>query len=105
MATAEKSRDGSWLWSGAHGAAVAGTRTPSSRHNLPVEVASFIGREREMEEIGRLLAQTRLLTLTGAGGSGKTRLALQVAGKTAAAFMDGAGLVQLAPVADSGMVV
>ena len=58
-----------------------------------------------MEEIERLLTQTRLLTLTGAGGSGKTRLALRVAGRVATAFMDGAWLVQLAPIADSGMVI
>ena len=51
----------------------------SSRHNLPAEVASFIGREREIGEIKHLLSRTRLLTLTGAGGCGKTRLALRVA--------------------------
>lgn len=80
-------------------------RMSPSRHTLPAEVASFIGREHEIAEIEHLLTQTRLLTLTGAGGSGKTRLALRVAGKAAPAFMDGAWLVQLAPVADSGMVI
>ncbi len=47
-------------------------------HNLPREVASFVGRERELEECERLLGQTRILTLTGSGGSGKTRLALRL---------------------------
>src|SRR3712207_3128652 len=46
-------------------------------HDLPLELSSFVGREREMGEIERLLAETRLLTLTGPGGSGKTRLALR----------------------------
>ena len=48
-------------------------------HDLPLELSSFVGREREMGEIERLLAETRLLTLTGPGGSGKTRLALKIA--------------------------
>src|SRR5262245_9400080 len=48
------------------------------RHNLPAQLTSFIGRRREIEEIRRQLSSTRLLTLTGAGGCGKTRLALQV---------------------------
>lgn len=47
--------------------------------HLPVQLTSFIGRERELAEVEALLAHTRLLTLTGAGGSGKTRLALEVA--------------------------
>jgi hypothetical protein len=54
--------------------APAGRGTPA-RHNLPGEVASFVGRERELAEIKRLLPRARLLTLTGAGGCGKTRLA------------------------------
>ena len=49
------------------------------RHNLPLELTSFIGRERELEELPRRLATTRLLTVTGPGGIGKTRLALCVA--------------------------
>ena len=47
--------------------------------NLPLQLTSFIGREREIAEISRLLSSTRLLTLTGSGGCGKTRLSLQVA--------------------------
>ena len=76
-----------------------GEETPSpteaARHNLPLARTSFIGRERETLEVKRLLAMTRLLTLTGAGGSGKTRLALKVASELAGAYPDGAWLVEL----------
>src|SRR4028118_935185 len=65
-------------------------------HNLPLELSSFIGRQREIEEITRLLAKTRLLTLTGPGGSGKTRLALKVAHDLMEEFEDGVRLVELA---------
>ena len=73
-------------------------------HNLPTEVASFIGRERELNEIERLLARSRLLTLTGAGGCGKTRLALHLATSVARGFPDGVWLAQLAPISDSALV-
>jgi predicted ATPase len=76
----------------------------SSRHNLPVEVTGLIGRERDIADIKQLAARTRLLTLTGAGGIGKTRLALRVAAELRPDFPDGAWLVQLAPVTDSGLV-
>ncbi|HLJ69595.1 MAG TPA: hypothetical protein VKX16_19740, partial [Chloroflexota bacterium] len=79
-------------------------RSVATPHNLPADIDSFIGRDRELEAIERLLLQTRLLTLTGAGGSGKTRLALMIARTAVRAFMDGAWLVELAPVADSGLV-
>ena len=72
--------------------------------NLPLALSSFIGRGREIMEVKRLLAATRLLTLTGAGGSGKTRLALWVAAELAADFADGAWLVELAPLADPALV-
>ena len=58
-------------------------------NNLPAQLTSFIGREREMADVERLLSATRLLTLTGAGGSGKTRLALQVAADVLEAYPDG----------------
>ena len=67
------------------------------RHNLPLQLSSFIGREREIAEVRRLLAASRLVTLTGAGGSGKTRLALQAAREVLDAFPDGIWLVELAP--------
>jgi non-specific serine/threonine protein kinase len=75
-----------------------------AKHNLPTEVASFIGRERDITAITRLLARTRLLTLTGAGGCGKTRLAVRVAAGMVQGFPDGVWLVQLAPLADSSLV-
>jgi hypothetical protein len=67
------------------------TRSPAgvARHNLPLARTSFIGREREKLAVKRLLAMTRLLTLTGAGGCGKTRLALEVARDLVEAYPDG----------------
>jgi len=77
---------------------------PVRRHNLPLQLTSFIGRETEMAEVRQLLAQARLVTLTGAGGSGKTRLALEVAGGLVDEFADGVWLVELAPLADPALV-
>ncbi|HKX04236.1 MAG TPA: tetratricopeptide repeat protein, partial [Methylomirabilota bacterium] len=71
---------------------------------LPVQLTSFIGREREKAEIKRLLRTTRLLSLTGAGGAGKTRLALQVGAEVLDEFRDGVWLVELAAVSDSNLV-
>ncbi len=72
-------------------------------HNLPVQLTSFLGRERELAEIKRLLATTRLLTLTGTGGVGKTRLALQVAADLLEEYPDGVWLVELAPLMDPAL--
>jgi non-specific serine/threonine protein kinase len=74
------------------------------RHNLPEQLTSFVGRDHEISEIDRLLVSTRLLTLTGAGGCGKTRLALRVAAASLLRFKDGAWLVDLAPLSDPGLV-
>src|SRR5262245_7031116 len=74
------------------------------RHNLPAQLTSFVGRQREIEEIRPLLESTRLLTLTGAGGCGKTRLALQVAAELIDHFRDGVWLVDLAPLSDPDLV-
>jgi predicted ATPase/DNA-binding SARP family transcriptional activator len=74
------------------------------RHNLPIELTSFLGRERELAELGALLERTRLLTLTGAGGSGKTRLALRAARQALESCPDGVWLVELAPVSDPALV-
>jgi predicted ATPase/DNA-binding SARP family transcriptional activator/DNA-binding CsgD family transcriptional regulator/Tfp pilus assembly protein PilF len=71
-------------------------RSAVDKHNLPAPRTSFVGREREMLEVKRELAMTRLLTLTGAGGSGKTRLALEVARSLVGAYPDGVWLVELA---------
>ncbi len=73
-------------------------------HNLPTELTSFVGRARELDEIDALLHRTRLLTLTGAGGSGKTRLALRVARRQLAEYPDGVRLVELAPLSDPALV-
>ena len=68
--------------------------------NLPLQVSSFIGRARELEQTTTALEGARLVTLTGPGGVGKTRLALQVAGQVSPRFRDGAWLCELAPVRD-----
>jgi predicted ATPase/DNA-binding CsgD family transcriptional regulator len=72
--------------------------------NLPAELTSFVGRRRELGEVKRRLAATRLLTLTGAAGIGKTRLALRAAAETLRGFPDGAWLVDLAPLEDPALV-
>src|SRR5215203_6654556 len=74
-------------------------------NNLPLEISSFVGREKDLAEVKRLLADTRLLTLTGSGGCGKTRLALAVASELLEGFEDGVWLVELAPLADPSLVV
>jgi predicted ATPase/DNA-binding SARP family transcriptional activator/DNA-binding CsgD family transcriptional regulator len=74
------------------------------RHNLPTALTSFIGREAEMAEAQRLLQTTRLLTLQGPGGAGKTRLALEVAGSSLEEYRDGVWMVELAPVAEGDLV-
>ena len=93
-------------------------RHPSPKHNLPSQLTSFIGREKEIAEIRRLLSplsraeeageglgvRARLLTLTGAGGSGKTRLALQAAAQLLDAFPDGVWFIELAPLSDPALV-
>lgn len=68
--------------------------------NLPGETTSFIGREQEVGELATLLSSTRLLTLTGVGGSGKTRLALHVATRVGPTFRDGVWMVDLASLID-----
>jgi len=72
--------------------------------NLPLQLTSFVGREEEIAEVRRLLGQTRLLTLTGAGGTGKSRLALQVAGELLAELRDGVFFVDLSSVTDPALV-
>lgn len=72
--------------------------------NVPIPLTSFIGRQRELEEVKRLLFNTRLLTLRGAGGCGKTRLAIQVASDLVERFKDGVWWVELAPLMDEMLV-
>jgi hypothetical protein len=75
---------------------------PSS--NLPVEITSFVGRDRELQEIRDLLKTTHLLTLTGTGGCGKTRLALKLGESVRDEYVDGVWLVELAPLADPALI-
>jgi predicted ATPase/class 3 adenylate cyclase len=72
--------------------------------NLPAQLTSFVGRERETAEARRLLGRTRLLTLTGAGGTGKSRLALQVAAELLPGYRDGAFFADLSSVTDTDLV-
>ena len=76
------------------------------KNNLPAPLTSFIGREREVSELSLRLKkkETRFLTLTGSGGTGKTRLAIEVAGELTGAFPDGVWLVELASLADPVLV-
>jgi len=76
----------------------------STPNNLPQQLTSFIGREKEIAEVKQLLCATRLLTLTGSGGCGKTRLALQLAADSLERYPDGAWVVELAPLSDPGLV-
>jgi predicted ATPase/class 3 adenylate cyclase/DNA-binding CsgD family transcriptional regulator len=73
-------------------------------NNLPVQLTSFVGRTAEMAEVRRLLGETRLLTLSGTGGAGKTRLALQAAAELVDAYPDGVWQVDLAPLSDAALV-
>jgi predicted ATPase/DNA-binding SARP family transcriptional activator len=73
--------------------------------NLPVQLTSFVGRARELAEVRDLLQTTRLLTLTGPGGTGKTRLALEVAAQMLDAYPQGVWLVELAPLTDPTLVI
>jgi predicted ATPase/class 3 adenylate cyclase len=80
-------------------------RTLDARpNNLPPQLTSFVGREEEIADVERLLGHTRLLTLTGPGGSGKTRLALRVAADLLPQFRDGSYFVDLSPVTDPALV-
>ena len=76
----------------------------SFHHNLPIQLTSFIGREKEISEVKQLLAERRLVTLTGPGGTGKTRLSLQVAADLIEAFRDGVWFIELAPITDPALV-
>lgn len=76
----------------------------STPNNLPIQVTSFIGREYEIAELKQTFTKTRLITLTGSGGTGKTRLTLQVATEILDRFKDGVWFIELAPITDPILV-
>src|SRR6202041_490849 len=71
---------------------------------LPAQLTSFVGRESELAQLRELLGENRLVTLTGAGGVGKTRLAVQIAAQLTSDFADGVWYVDLAPITDPDIV-
>jgi predicted ATPase/class 3 adenylate cyclase len=73
-------------------------------NNLPIQLTSFIGREEEMARVKEILNGTRLVTLIGAGGAGKTRLAIQVAADLIDKFPDGVWFVEFAPLGDAALI-
>jgi predicted ATPase/class 3 adenylate cyclase len=80
-------------------------RTLEVPSNLPVQLTSFVGRDAELAQARELLGRTRLLTITGPGGTGKTRLALQLAAEVFTEYPDGTFFVDLAPLREPGLVV
>jgi predicted ATPase/class 3 adenylate cyclase/DNA-binding CsgD family transcriptional regulator len=80
------------------------TRSSVVSQRLPVQLTSFVGRDKELRQVRELLADNRLVTLTGTGGVGKTRLAVQVAAQVAGEFGDGVWYVDLAPITDPDLV-
>jgi predicted ATPase/class 3 adenylate cyclase/DNA-binding CsgD family transcriptional regulator len=76
----------------------------SVSQSLPIQLTSFVGRDTELAQVRELLANNRLVTLTGVGGAGKTRLAVQVASQLAGGFGDGVWFVDLAPITDPDVV-
>jgi class 3 adenylate cyclase len=79
--------------------------TPSHlRHNLPSEISVFVGREQELQDVRENLRRHRLVTISGLGGCGKTRLVLQVASQSLSDFGDGVWLIELASLTDGGLV-
>jgi len=82
----------------------APTPRQGNKHNLPQQATTFVGREREIADVRKALGTTRLLTLVGTGGIGKTRLSLQVAADVLDGYPDGVWFVELAPLTDERMV-
>ncbi|ORX07088.1 helix-turn-helix transcriptional regulator [Mycobacterium szulgai] len=80
------------------------TAKAAAVHNFPPQLTAFVGRKEEMDQLAAALADDRLVTLTGAGGVGKTRLAIHLAKQTASQFDDGAWFVDLAPITDPALV-
>lgn len=78
---------------------------PALQNNIPIQVTSFIGRERELEEAKQKLEAARLLTLIGPGGTGKTRLSIQLAADLLPSFKDGVWFIELAPITEPSLVL
>ena len=83
---------------------VPAARPPERRHNLPSPLTSFVGRETELADVQRLLDEARLVTLTGVGGAGKTRLALEAAARAISDRSDGVFLVDFSGLSDAALV-
>jgi predicted ATPase/class 3 adenylate cyclase/DNA-binding CsgD family transcriptional regulator len=79
------------------------TKVTAVQH-FPTQLTSFVGREEQMKDVRGMLADSRLVTLTGSGGAGKTRMAIQIGGQICGDFGDGAWYVDLAPIADPDSV-
>ena len=79
-------------------------RPPEQRHNLPAPLTSFVGREAELADVERLLGEARLVTLTGVGGAGKTRLALEAAARTVPDWPDGVFFVDFSALSEPHLV-
>ncbi len=84
---------------------MGGSLSPGRKGNLPADITTFVGRKHDVAEVRRLLSESRLVTLTGVGGVGKTRLALRAAGELRRAFRDGVWFVELAGVSGPDLVV
>jgi predicted ATPase len=78
--------------------------TAADAHGFPAVLTSFVGREQAVRAVASMVDEYRLVTVTGPGGVGKTRLAGEVAGQAVARFADGAWLAELAPVRDPAQV-
>lgn len=78
---------------------------PTATNNLPPQLTSFIGREREMKEAAKRFSDARLLTLIGPGGTGKTRLSIQLGTELLPQFADGVWFIELAPIADPALIL
>src|SRR4026209_536510 len=76
----------------------------SSKIKVPIPLTSFVGREKELKEVVGLFAKSRLITLTGSGGVGKTRLAIQVVAEILDRFPDGLWFLDLAPLTDPALI-
>jgi transcriptional regulator with XRE-family HTH domain len=87
-----------------HGSAPRASTSDEPHHNLPSSVTTFVGREQELIDIPARLQGARLMTLTGVGGSGKTRLAIEVARRVVDKYPEGVWLVELAQVTDAALV-